>query len=252
MKRIGVTSNNVKITTSFKIIITSLSILFLFNLSSKAQQSSFLIETGAYFSYGQYNNSIINVGDYLDPIYVSLGYQKETSDFFYSVKIGLIEDNLGVERVRNFDESSPYFSIGGWTPQGKKTLVLDLQTTIKWLNAKNKLLPLVDLGISTLIRIQKVGGPSSQGDSQSDLQIIGINDYKRRINPFLLAGFQYKLFNNKGYSIPIRFGYRISILDAYETIDWMIMDRVNNRTVYEQGRKTGFATYFTIGLDIKL
>lgn len=111
---------------------------------------------------------------------------------------------------------------------------------------------MLDLGISTLILAQNVGGSSSYGDGKTSVQILGEYDYKRTINPFLIAGFQYKYFDNPSYSVPIRFGYRLPIFNAYQTANWKIIDRIKNTTTFEIGRKTGFASYFTIGLEFKL
>ncbi|TNE74389.1 hypothetical protein EP331_01845 [bacterium] len=210
------------------------------------------VETGGFYSFGLYNNSVINIGDYIDPIYFVVGYQKWTPMLNYTVRLGLMEDNLADEFMGSLDPNSTFFGWRSWSPRGRKTVLLEIQASVNWLNKQNKIFPIIDLGISTLFRAQKVGGGSSIGDGQSDYQIQGTYTYERAVTPFLIAGFQYKLFDNPSYALPIRFGYRVPLLSASSKANWVIIDRIKNVTQYEHGQKTGFATYFTIGLEFKL
>lgn len=158
---------------------------YLGSFSAYAQNNSTInVETGLFYSYGQYNNPIINIGDYHDQIYFIIGYQKVNPQFNYSVRLGLMEDNLTEEFEGSQNSESAFFGWRSWSPIGKKTILFELQTTVKWLNNKSKLLPLLDIGISTLILAQKTGGGTSIGDSKSIYQILSEFEYKRKINPF--------------------------------------------------------------------
>lgn len=79
-------------------------IIFISFRSVHAQNSStFNVETGLFYSFGLYNNPVINIGDYHDQVYLILGYQKVKTELNYSIRLGLMEDNLGEEKVGSKD-----------------------------------------------------------------------------------------------------------------------------------------------------
>ncbi|TNE74388.1 hypothetical protein EP331_01840 [bacterium] len=236
-----------------KIIILSTYLTLVTNLLFAQHSNSVAVETGFVLVPGSYTNPTINVGTFFDPIYLSVGYQWHKKEYSTSIKLGLMDDYFPVDDSGLLLDEDVFLSrLSSVSTSNGRTLMLELSTSVNWLNNQHKMLPILEIGLHTLAYIDHEGGMTSMGDSQSEVQVNYQDVFERKINPFVIAGFQYKLLNKTSYAIPVRFGYRIPLFFDYRTTVFQIIDRNKNETRYELGRKSGFGSYFTIGLEFKL